>query len=222
MTAATRQCFASLASRLSDSEDREIYADLISYIDSLPENDELFRLAQLLGLVSLLGQRLPDALFGCITEIRKQAEIAAHDRARIEERLGRLPDEITAGVEITTIAKAVGEAIRQHIHTVGLQESVVLLRSSASEMKIVASKIANQLQPYRALSSQISVDIHRLTAAANQAQDQFSTLTDRRHNGGWRWLAVLAVIVFLLGGLCGVLLENHQIASLCASQAGRS
>ena len=48
---ATPDALASLAGRLTEPQDRETYAALVSYFDSL------FRLVQLLGLLSLLGQR---------------------------------------------------------------------------------------------------------------------------------------------------------------------
>jgi hypothetical protein len=48
---------AALFGRLTDPTDRETYASLISFVDSLPPGDELSRLVELLGLLSLLGQR---------------------------------------------------------------------------------------------------------------------------------------------------------------------
>ena len=56
------ESIASLGSRLTDAADRETYAALISYADSLPPNDEFQKLVQLLGLHTLLTQRIPDAV----------------------------------------------------------------------------------------------------------------------------------------------------------------
>lgn len=50
-----------LLARLTDPLDRETYADLVSYFDSLPPDDEMFRFARLLGLLTLIGQRIPEA-----------------------------------------------------------------------------------------------------------------------------------------------------------------
>ncbi|HWF48101.1 MAG TPA: hypothetical protein VG168_13920, partial [Bryobacteraceae bacterium] len=79
--AATPGALADLAARLTNPEDRETYAALVSYFDSLPPGDELFRLAQLLGLLSLLGQRVPDAINEFLTELRDQTAAAAEYRA---------------------------------------------------------------------------------------------------------------------------------------------
>jgi hypothetical protein len=53
---------SSLAARLTEPEDRETYAALMSYFNSLPEHDEMFRLVELLGLLTLAGQHIPDAI----------------------------------------------------------------------------------------------------------------------------------------------------------------
>jgi hypothetical protein len=71
---ATQDSLYRLAAKLTDPQDRETYAALISYFRSLPAHDELFHLAQLLGFLSLLGQRLPEALSEVLTEFRLQAK----------------------------------------------------------------------------------------------------------------------------------------------------
>ena len=59
---------------------------LISYFNSLPEGDELFRLVELLGLLSLVGHRLPDALAELLAELRAQAKAAGELRPRQSRR----------------------------------------------------------------------------------------------------------------------------------------
>ena len=59
---ATPDPLASLAQRLPDPQDREWYAQLVAYIQSLPPNDELVKVAQLFGFLTLLGRELPDAI----------------------------------------------------------------------------------------------------------------------------------------------------------------
>jgi hypothetical protein len=89
----TRDPLVSLVSRLTDPQDRETYAALISYFDSLPPGDELFRLVQLLGLLSLLGQRVPEALADFLAELRAQTKVSAEYHAQVDGRLARLPQE---------------------------------------------------------------------------------------------------------------------------------
>jgi len=73
---------AGRAGRLTETQDHERYAALISYLNSLPPGDEFRRLAELLGLLSLLGQRIPDALAELLNELRAQATIASKYHTR--------------------------------------------------------------------------------------------------------------------------------------------
>ena len=80
-----------LALRLTSPTDRERYAELLAYFRSLPPGDELARFVELLGLLSLLGQRIPDALAG------------------FEQRLAKLPGEIASELEsVAAIARPTG------------------------------------------------------------------------------------------------------------------
>jgi hypothetical protein len=113
---ATKQdAFSSLAGRLTEPQDRETYAPLISYVNSLPPGDELFKVVQLLGLLSLLGQRLPDVLAEFLAELRAQTKAAGSYHDKLDERLARLPDEIAQGVDPSAIAKAMSESFRQQL-----------------------------------------------------------------------------------------------------------
>ena len=91
-----------LSAHLTDPADRETYASLISYFHSLPPGDELLRLAQLLGFLSLLAQRLPDILSGFLATLKEQTETAGEYHLQLEKRLAQLPVEIAAGVDLGT------------------------------------------------------------------------------------------------------------------------
>ena len=73
---------ASLAGRLTDLQDREKYAALISYVRALPPTDEFRQLVDMLGLLSLLAQRVPDALAEFVAELREQTKVIGDYCAR--------------------------------------------------------------------------------------------------------------------------------------------
>jgi hypothetical protein len=85
----------------------------VSYFDSLPPDDEMFRLARLLGLLTLLGQRIPAAVATLTTELQAQAQAASACCNIFNNRLDRLAAEITNGVDTSAIAKAMAESVRQ-------------------------------------------------------------------------------------------------------------
>ena len=82
---------ASMAGRLTDLRDREKYAALISYVHALPPSDEFRQLVDMLGLLSLLAQRVPDALAEFLAELRAQTTAAGEYHSKLDERLARLP-----------------------------------------------------------------------------------------------------------------------------------
>ena len=104
---------AELVARLTDPHDRESYADLVSYFDSLPPDDEMFRLARLLGLLTLVGQRIPEAVATFTSELQAQAQAVLASCNIFSSRLDRLAGEIAEGVDTSAIARAMAESVRQ-------------------------------------------------------------------------------------------------------------
>ena len=88
---ATPNVIAGLAARLTDSQDRETYAALVSYVNELPPGDEFRQLMEMLGLLSLVGQRVPDALAELLTELRGQSKAAADYHGQVDARLAHFP-----------------------------------------------------------------------------------------------------------------------------------
>jgi hypothetical protein len=215
---ATPNALAELAARLTDPQDRETYAALISFIDSLPENDELFRMAQLLGLLSLLGQRIPDAVTGFLKEFRAQTASSAKYHADLERRLARLPEEIGAGVDAGAIAKAMSESFRQQIAATGLQDTALHLQICVTEVKGLSDQIATALKPvpqqYKGIGATISTELAKLQSAASQLQQHNARLIVQTERNAWMWKVLAVAAVFLVGAVCGSVYEQGQRADL--------
>jgi len=213
-----RGSLISLAARLTEAQDRETYAALVSYFDSLPPGDELFRLAKLLGLLSLLGQRLPEAAAQLLAELREQTKAAGHYHAQLDGRLARLPQEIAQGVDTGAIAKAMSESFRQQLAVTGLQETAAILNLAAKEIKPLATNIASALkrvtQEYKGISGIISAELGKLTAASRHVQEHNARLILQERSNVWVWQGLLALVLFLVGGLCGIVLEKRQTTDI--------
>ena len=210
----TRSSLAALAARLTNQQDRETYASLISFIDSLPENDELFRMAQLLGLVSLVGQRLPEALTDFLKEFRAQTASSAQYHADLEQRLASLPEEIGAGVDAGAIAKAMSESFRQQIAATGLQDTATRLQICVTEVKGLSDQIATALKPvpqqYKGIGATISSELAKLQTASSLFQQHNARLIVQAERNGKLWKSFAVLVVFLVGILCGVVYEQDQ------------
>jgi hypothetical protein len=199
---------------LTNPQDRERYAAIVLYLQALPPEDEFRHLAELLGLLSLMGQQLPDALAQFLAELRAQTKASTEYHAQVDGRLARLPEEIAAGVDVDAIAEGMSEAFRQQLANTGLENTAVLLRNSSSEITALAGQIATTLKPvsqeYKTISSAISAELTKLTAASANLQQHNAQLFVQERSNRWLWQGMLALVLFLVGGLCGILLEKGQ------------
>ncbi len=209
---------AALFGRLTDPTDRETYAGLISFVDSLPEGDELFRIVELLGLLSLVGQRVPDALAELLIELRGQSRAAADYHGQVDARLAALPNEIAAGVDPKVIAEQMSEVFRQRIEQTGLRDTVGLLGPAVKTLKALSGDLTSALGP---VVCQIDNGITKLVAAAAKVdQHNQELIAEQRAKElarGWQIPALAALVIFLLGGLAGIVLEKRQTADALAS-----
>lgn len=135
-------------------------------------------------------------------------------KARLEQRLGGLPQEITAGVNVDAIAKTMGESLRQQLATTGLKERATVLSTAAKDIKAVSGQVSTSLQPvtrdYKGISAAISAELDKLTEASARLREHNAQLITRDHSSAWLWQGMAAVVLFLPGTLSGVLIEKRQ------------
>lgn len=207
----------SLAGRLTDPQDRETYARLVSYFHALPPGDEFRQQMEMLGLLSLIGQRIPDALAEFLAELRAHTKASAECHAQVDSRLSKLPAEITDGVDVAAIAKGMSEAFRQQLAATALQDTASLLRASARDIKALSGEISASLQPvmreYRSTASTISTELMKLVSASREVENHNHRLIERDQSNRWFWQCLLAMTLLLLGTLCGILIEKRQTTS---------
>ena len=204
----------SLAGQLTDSKDRETYAALIAYVNSLPPGDEFVRLAELLGLVSLVGQRVPDAMADFLGELRAQAKAAADYHGQVDTRLAALPQEIAAGVDPVAVARAMSESFRQQLSATALQDTAALLKLATESLTKLSGELQGALKPaageYRGMISNITNEVKKLDSAARLVEQHNAALMVRERSNRWALRMAAVFVAFLVGGLCGIVLEKRQ------------
>ena len=209
---------STLSGRLTDTQDRETYAALMCYLNSLPPGDEFRRLAELMGLLSLVGQRLPEAAAELLTELRYQTKTTAEYRLQVDERLAGLPGEVAEGVDVEEIVKTLSEAFRQQLANTGLENVATLLRASARDINALSCQISDAVKPvtqeYTGMASTISAELLKLTSASRNLQDQNAQLLLEQPSNHRVWQSMLVMVMFLLGGLCGIVFEKNQTAAV--------
>ncbi len=211
---ATPNVIAGLAARLTDSQDRETYAALVSYVNELPPGDEFRQLTEMLGLLSLLGQRVPDAMAEFLAELRSQTKAAATYHGQVDARLASLPLQITAGVDPKTIAQQMSEVFRQEIARTGLRDTVGLLGPAVTTLKSLSGDLTSSLGP---VVSKIDAGTAKLVAAARLVEQHNAALVARDRSNRWGLLAMAALLLFLIGGLAGIVLEKRQTLDALAN-----
>jgi hypothetical protein len=211
---ATPNVIAGLATRLTDSQDREAYAALVSYINELPPGDEFRQLMEMLGLLSLMGQRLPDALAEFLAELRSQTKAAADYHGQVDARLASLPSEIAAGVDPKVIAEQMSEVFRQQIAKTGIRDTVGLLGPTVTTLKALSGDLTSSLGP---VVSKIDTGTAKLIAAARTVDEHNQRLMYQQRSNRWGLMAMAALLLFLVGGLCGIVLEKRQTVDALAN-----
>jgi hypothetical protein len=222
---------SSLAARLPDPQDREWYARLVSYIHSLPPTDELVKLAELFGFLTLMGRELPDAIAAEQVKMREfllkaygalQQEVKTnatyHDK--LQDRLNKLPAELADGVKPEAIAKAMGESFRQQLTQTGLEETSQLLRSSVEGLKRVTAALDRAVAPiqnqYGSLASTIERQVSELSNTSVDLQRQNERLVKQRQEESWSLKVAVGALLFILGLFAGLSWQQRTTAALIA------
>jgi hypothetical protein len=212
VSSTTSIALAGLAGRLTDSEDRERYTAILLYLQALPPEDEFRHLAEIMGLVSLLGQRVPDALAGAMTELRELTDAAVNHHAQVDKRLASLPDEIFDGVDVEALAKDMAESLRQQLAATGLETTANLLRNSSREITALSGQISASLKPaaqeYKSVTATISSELARLTLASNELRKHNSQLMANERSNNWWLFGFMMLSILLVGIVAGITMEK--------------
>lgn len=72
-------------------------------------------------------------------------------------------------------------------------------------------------QEIRAIASTISAETAKLVTAARKIEEHNERLILQQRSNRWGLLALAALVVFLVGGFCGILVEKRQTADLLAN-----
>jgi hypothetical protein len=204
---------ASMASRLTDPGDRETYSNLISYVQRLPPSDEFRQLVDLLGLLSILGQHIPDAMAEFLETFREERKAAVEYHALVSELMERLPEEITATVDPVAMGKALGENFRQQIASCGVAEAVQGLTRSLGEVQTVSGKLTAALKPlseeYSRVGAMTAAEFGKLRAVVRELEQQNAAVITRRRRE-WTVEIVFAAVLILVGFVSGIWWQQQK------------
>lgn len=123
------------------------------------------------------------------------------------------------------IARTMSEAFRQQIATSGLQDTAAALKLSVAEIKALSGQLGASLKPaaaeYKAIGTTIAADVAKLTTASAALQTHNAALFVQVREHSWLLTIALGVILFVIGTLCGVVIEKSQTAGALNSMAAQ-
>jgi DNA repair exonuclease SbcCD ATPase subunit len=229
----------SLAQRLPEAQDREWYGALVSYIHSLQPTDELVKIAELFGFLTLMANKLPDAiadeqnklrnyLSEAYEKLQQEIKTNASYHQKLNERLSQLPAEIAAGVKPDAIAKAMSESFRQQILKTGLQEAQTVLTSATSDLKTTTKALDAAIEPitkrYDNLALTVEKQATRLDSVGSQLARTADTIQSKNEQlmaevRSWHgiWVVTASVAILLVGFFCGTTWEQRNVGDLVVS-----
>jgi hypothetical protein len=218
--AAVQDSLLGLAARLVNPIDRESYAELVWWLRSLPPNDEIVKLAQFFGFLTLLTRQLPDMLIGEAQKLHELSETNARYHEALQQRLGQLPAEITAGINLEEFAGVMSERFRQQIAETGLEETADLLESCVIGLKRLSGELARSVQPlvkdYAGIGETVAAQLKKLTEASTELRNHNAQLVAQAAEERWVRRALLYLAIGLLGLFIGFSLEKRNTTDAVA------
>jgi hypothetical protein len=146
---------------------------------------------------------------------------AGEYHAQVDARLADMPAQIVEGVDPAAIAKAMSEKFRQQLAATGLQDVTALLKASTGEIKSLAFDASASLKPaaqeIRGITATISSEMLKLVSAARLVEKHNEQLIAQQRANGWMLQALVAVVLFLIGGFCGIMVEKRQTTDLLSN-----
>ena len=113
------------------------------------------------------------------------------------------------------------ELFRQQLAATGLQDTAGLLRVATTTIKTLADQLTATLKPaageYRGVAATLTTETTKLLAAARQVEQHNARLMAREHSTRWGLMVMAALLIFLLGGLAGIVMEKHQTVDALAN-----
>ncbi|MDQ2840126.1 MAG: hypothetical protein M3Y72_03625 [Acidobacteriota bacterium] len=225
-----------LAQSLPEAENRESYAALVSYIHSLQPTDELAKVAQLFGFLTLMGYQLPEAiekergklqkyLTDAYEKLQQEVKTNASYHAQLNARLSQLPGEIADGVNPEAIAQAMSESFRQQLLKTGLHVTQQLLAGSVGDLKKTTQALDNAVEPiarrYNDLAyavekraANLDIQNNNLARTADMIQKKNAELVAEVRSLSWMMLLAVGLLILLVGVFGGVTWEQRNVGSL--------
>lgn len=220
--------FDSLA-RLVPEELQAAYYRVLAHTRSLSPDDEMLRILEAMGVLTLLTRTTPKDIadererFRELLEVRQQIsddtrrETIAYVR-ELEMRISKLPKEVEAGLDPIRVAKLLGESLRQQLLQSGILDTAKSLQITGAAMTTAQKDLSaalRNLSDSGGVVAQIESANHRLThSLETRAKVIDKLLSDLKSNLLHIWIPSIGGVTLLVGMFLGMGIQSHRDATL--------
>jgi hypothetical protein len=174
--------FDSLA-RLVPDELQAAYYRVLAHTRGLSPDDEMLRILEAMGILALLTRHTPKDIADEREQLQVLLEAHQHHSEQaqqnmlgyvheLDSRLAELPGEIEAGLDPKQIAKMLGESLRQHFLSSGVQDTVRALQTTSAAMTGAQKELSAAL---RTLSDSQGGVVAQVERANNRIEFSFES-----------------------------------------------
>ncbi len=209
---------------LLPAEQRPLWYRDMAHLRRLPADDEMLRIARAMGFLALVTRQTPaqiaterEKLASILEQSIKVIQSARQDAValhrQLEDRLARLPAEISEGISPAAIAAKLSESLRQQFVASGIPETAQALAVISKQTRQVAGEFDRSSKEltdsYRGAASdarraldEIRASIEYATASAKRAAHDLTHTFLREYK--WSVIALCSAALavgFALGTL---------------------
>jgi hypothetical protein len=216
--------------RLLEPGQREYFYQRMLHFRHLRADDELLRIVEAIGFLSLLireaphavgieRQHLAELLATHVATIEATAKAAQTYHQQIEDRVTRLPADIARGISPAAIAQAITESLRQEFVRSGLP-------ATAEALAVVSKQLQQTTREFQRASDQLSDAHHGAATEAARAIERVYTsvrqateatqgtmqqFRQRFRLDYWWSVGTLVPMALLMGILLGFILYGWRV-----------
>jgi hypothetical protein len=210
---------------LVPSKRRAEYFRVLAHMQTLGPNDEMLRILQAMGILTLLTRQAPAEI---ANERRQLEELLRSTLAHVDEvdarmhgyvdklgsRISHLPKDLEAGLDPLHIAKTLGESLRQQLAQSGLSGTAQGLTNICAQMTETQKLLIAELEKLRNPTTGVVASVARANESLIAALETRSRRVDRlldyieRHLARV-WLPTVAFAALLIGIVFGIELERR-------------
>ncbi len=204
---------------------RAEYFRVLAHMQTLGPNDEMLRILQAMGILTLLTRQTPAEIANERTQLEEllrstmshvdEVDARMHDYVgKLDSRISHLPEDLEAGLNPLHIVKVLSESLRQQLGQAGLSGTALALGNACAQMTDTQKSLLAELEKLRNPTSGMIASLARTNELLIATLETRCGRVDKllgyieRHVARV-WLPTIALASLLIGIAFGIELERR-------------